>query len=134
MRYLKLIFPLFCTVTFLYSCRNFEEEKENKNHRNKELIGFKSIEVGEPGHKYGIGNYTFNTKRIYTKYVEDIIIVKTFEEVNACPKFYMDIKYKNDTIILSYDLISDNLCKSLRIDELTYIIDNPKKKKWVFKK
>ncbi|NIK93612.1 hypothetical protein GZ212_15735 [Mangrovimonas sp. CR14] len=102
---------------------------------NENLIGFKSEEVGEPGAMYKNGewiDYEFDTDRIDVKYFEDIIVAKTFTAGNACGKYELNVEFKDDTIELLYYLNNktEDLCESLKIESLTYIINNPKKIKW----
>ena len=109
--------------------------KEVKNSKNKNLIGFKSEMVGEPGAMFKDGHwidYQFDTDKIEVNYFEDIIIAKTFTVGNDCVKYDLNIKYKSDTIeLLHYsDQEAEELCNSDKIESLTYIINNPKKSKW----
>ncbi|WP_442264547.1 hypothetical protein ACSIGC_09275 [Tenacibaculum sp. ZS6-P6] len=127
-KYYHSFFILYLTL-FLNSCVTETQKKHNGN-----LIGFKSIEIGEPEYKYNVGKYKFDFNKVQINYIDDIIIVKTIYKVNGCDKYDVRISKIKDTIKLRYEPISESSCKSLRVDELTYIIDNPKKKKWIFDK
>ena len=109
--------------------------EKSKAPINENLIGFKSEEVGEPGAMYKNGDwidYEFDTERIEVKYFKDIIIAKTFTAGNACGKYALNVEFKNDTIELLHYLNNEEkeLCESLKIESLTYIINNPQKTKW----
>ena len=70
--------------------------------------------------------------KIKAQYLDDLIIVTNYVESNACGKYAGDIRIKNDRIYLIYKLVSDEVCTSTGIDKVTYIINNPKEKKYKF--
>jgi len=62
--------------------------------------------------------------------VRDVLYVSVLRSVNACEQYQGNIAFRRDTIFLSYNLISEVSCASGRVDKLTYLIDNPERKKY----
>lgn len=119
----KLILILLAT-SLLFSC------KSEKKKRNKNLLGFKISFIDE----LGAENYDFLKNKvdqdpIETKYINDIIYVSYYQELNACGKYDGNIEISNDTIKLQTILISNEVCTSLSIEKITFLIDNPDEKK-----
>lgn len=118
----------FVNILFLlfFSC------SEKQETINKNLIFFKSRFLAELGNdKYETFLQKTNLK-IKAKYLDDIIYVTNYVESNACGNYVGNIQIKNDSIFLIYKLVSDEICSSTSIEKLTYIIDNPKEKKYKF--
>jgi len=104
-----------------YTQKNSEEEKIHKN-----LLGFKTTflaELGDPN--YDLLNSKVENAKIETKYINDIIYISYLEELNACGRYNGNIDISNDTITLSIGLISEEVCSSLAIKRITYLINNP---------
>jgi len=121
----KVIFVLISIL--LISCT------EKKEIVNKELVYFDSKFVAELGDEnYDEFAGRLNNK-IKPKYLDDLIYIQKLIEVNACGQYSGDIEIKKDSIILIYNLISDEVCTSTGIDKVTYIIKNPKGKKYKFR-
>ena len=100
---------------------------------NKNLIYFKDSFLGELGND-NYEKWLAKTKlKINAQYIDDLIIVTNYVESNACGNYVGDIRIKNDRIYLIYKLMSDEVCASTAIGKVTYIINNPKKKKYKFK-
>jgi len=113
----------------LFSCN-----PKNKIEKHENLIGFKSEWIGELGDdKYIIAEPFAANNKIETKQIEDILIVKSWQFTNTCGKYEENIFISGDTITLELNLISDEVCTSMSIEKLTYLIDNPEKKKWIVK-
>jgi len=118
----KNLIILICIA--LFGC-----EQKIVHKKNKKLIGFKSEWIGEYGdEKFNIAEPLAESKKIESKQVDEILIIKTWILTNACGKYQEDISIKGDTIILRLDLISEEVCTSEAIKKLTYVIDNPKRK------
>ena len=121
----KIIFVLITIL--LISCT------EKKEIVNKDLAYFDSKFVAELGNEnYDEFAGRLNNK-IKPKYIDDLIYIHKLIEVNSCGEYSGDIKIKNDSIILMYNLTSDVVCTSTRVDKVTYIIKNPKNKKYKFR-
>ena len=119
-------YTLGILLILVLSCSKKEEQI------NKDLIYFKDGFLSE----FGNDNYEkwlAKTKlKINAQYIDDLIIVTNYVESNACGKYAGDIRIKNDRIYLIYKLMSDEVCASTSIDKVTYIINNPKEKKYKF--
>lgn len=70
--------------------------------------------------------------KIKTDYIDDLIIVSNYVESNACGKHTGNIRIENYEIYLIYKLVSDEVCTSTSINKVTYVINNPKGKKYKF--
>lgn len=110
----------------LISCSK-KEEPTNKN-----LIFFKSNFLGELGNDDYKKLLSKTKLKIKAQYIDDIIFVTNYVEINACGNYVGDIQIKNDSIYLIYKLVSDEVCTSTGVDKITYIINNPKEKKYKF--
>jgi hypothetical protein len=98
--------------------------------RHKDLLGFKAIYVAEPeDDTYRKNKIESKMYKLQIKYVEEVIYVSTYSKANGCGKHFGNIQTRNDTIVLTYDFVDETACASLRIDKLTYLIDNPRKRK-----
>lgn len=125
----KIIISLLIGVILL-GC----EQKSTPAKKNEKLIGFKSEWLGEVGSdQYKVAEPLAESKKIETKQIDDLLIIKTWKFLNTCGKYGEDISIYSDTIHLELDLISDEVCTSTSIRKLTYIVDNPDSKKWVIK-
>lgn len=118
-------------LLFIFSSCHTEDNLKNK--KNNILIGTLSYEVGEPNFNKTVEE-NVNNQIIETHKIDELIIINKWETVNICGTYEPGIKMIHDTIYLKYDLQNNNqeLCKSQRIDKITYIIDNRIKKKWTF--
>jgi hypothetical protein len=119
---------IFIIIVLLFtSCK---QNQKPKPVRHQDLLGFKAVYVAEPG------NDTYHKNRIESKlnklrirYVEDIIYVSTYAQANGCGEHFGNIQIRNDTIVLKYEFADEVACASTIVDKLTYLIDNPRKKK-----
>lgn len=99
--------------------------------RNKDLIGFKADFLAEDGDdKFDSLSLELEKKYTEIKYINDIIYVSFLIETDACGQYFGNILVSNDTINLTYDLCSDEVCTSLAIKKLTYLINNRAMKKF----
>ncbi len=121
---MKYIFGIL--LVFVLSCSK-KEEPVNKN-----LIFFKDSFLGELGNDNYEKLLEKTKLKIKAQYLEDLIIVTNYVESNACGQYAGDIRIKNDRIYLIYKLVSDEVCTSTSINKVTYIINNPKEKKYKF--
>lgn len=120
-----LIFPLL----ILISCC----EKKTEEPLNENLLFFKSQFIGELGNDNSENLLAKTRIKIKAKYIDDVIFVSNYVETNACGNYIGNIEIKNDTINLILKLVSDEVCTSTGVEKLTYIINNPKEKKYIFK-
>ena len=121
---MKYIFGIL--LVFVLSCSKKEEQV------NKNLIFFKDSFLSELGNENYEKLLAKTKLKIKAQYLDDLIIVTNYVESNACGKYAGDIRIKNDRIYLIYKLVSDEVCTSTGIDKVTYIINNPKEKKYKF--
>ena len=106
---------------------------EKKKALNENLIYFNSEFIAELGNEnYEKLEAELNSK-IEPKYLDKIIYVSKKIDANACGNYIGDIEIKEDSIKLIYKLNSDEICTSTSINNVTYIIKNPKEKKYKFK-
>ena len=113
------------------------DKKENSEtiEVHKNLLGFKTSFLAELGDgKYEELENKVEKGIIETKYINDIIYVSYYEELNACGQYAGNIEISNDTIKLGVNLVSDEVCTSLSIEKLTFLIDNPTENKRVIMK
>ena len=99
---------------------------------DKNLIFFKSHFLAELGNEEYDKFLSKTKSKIKAKYLEDVIFVTNYVESNACGNYIGNIRIKNDSILLVYKLVSDEVCASTSVEKLTYIINNPKEKKYTF--
>lgn len=71
---------------------------------------------------------------IEQKYINDILYISYYEELNACGKYGGNFEINDDTIKLNINLLSDEVCSSKSIERVTFIVDNPEGKEWVIVK
>ncbi len=99
---------------------------------DKSLVYFESKFLSELGdEKYDNLKLKIKSKP-KVKYLDDLIYVTIYVEANACGQYVGNIKYKQDSIILVYRLVSEEVCASTSIEKATFIIKNPKNKKYKF--
>src|SRR5690606_34232159 len=124
-------FVLLLMFGFCSCNKELGSKLESKPNHN--LLFFRTKFLEELGSE----NYLILEKQLGGKpkveYVDDLIIVKTLAEINACGKYVGDVEIKNDSIFLTSKLNSDEICTSTAIEEFTYIIDNPNRKKYKFR-
>jgi hypothetical protein len=128
----QLIYIL--TILLAFSSCNYttNKAKSKTEPKNKRLLAFKTSFIAELGdEKYDQLEKEGKIGKIETKYINDIIYVSYYEELNACGQYDGNIEIISDTIKLRLNLISDELCMSTSIEKLTFIIDNPGEKKKV---
>jgi hypothetical protein len=123
---MKKIFNIALVSILLISCSQ-KQEKTNPN-----LIYFDShflAELGEENHdKYA----KEVDSKINPKYLERIIYISKIIEANACGNYIGNFEIKKDSLILIYKLNSEEVCTSTAINQVTYIIKNPKENKYKF--
>jgi len=113
-------------VFFLTACQS-NSSKESQIH--EKLLGFKTKIFADLGdEKYNKYEKKADKGNVKIKYIHDIIYVSYYAELNACGEYQGNIDVKNDSIILELNLVSDEVCTSLRIDRITFLIDNPDEK------
>ena len=118
---------------FLLSCSNKTDLNKSPIHEN--LIGFKDSFLAELGEEeYFKLEKKLNKQKLDIKYINDIIYVSFYEELNACGQYRGNLEYRGDTINLKIEQISDKVCTSTSIDRLTFLIDNPDQKKKIILK
>ena len=105
---------------------------EKRKEINKDLIYFNSEFLAELGDE-NYEKYESELKsKINAKYIDKIIYISKTIDANACGNYSGDIEIKKDSIILIYKLTSDEVCTSTSVVKATYIIKNPKEKKYKF--
>jgi len=119
---------LILIIPFLFfSCKNNDK---NSFVKHKDLI-FSDIyflaELGEDN--YEELERKIEEKNLTIKHFAFITYVSFLQELNACGNYAANIEIKNDTIKLKTILLSDEVCTSLDIRKLTYIIYNTKKER-----
>ena len=119
-------YTLGILLIVILSCSTKEEQI------NKNLIYFNDKFLSELGND-NYEKWLAKTKlKINAQYIDELIIVTNYVEINACGNYVGDIRIKNDRIYLIYKLMSDEVCSSTAIGKVTYIISNPKEKKYKF--
>jgi hypothetical protein len=126
MRYLLVILIMILVI----GCEEEDKVKQIKHHQR--LLGFKSVFLAESGDTSWNKIVSGQRDSIEIKYINDIIYVTLLTEVNACATYDGNIKINNGTISLEYIQTNSIVCTSSALDKLTYIIDNPLKKKYSF--
>jgi hypothetical protein len=121
MKYFILTF-----FALLLSC----SKKQEPIH--KDLVYFNAIFLAELGDAKYDKLYDKTTKKIKPKYIDDIIYVTNYVEANACGQYSGNLLFKKDSIILIYKQIAEEVCASTAIEKVTYIIKNPKEKRYKF--
>lgn len=129
MRNSFIILAVLFTGTFI-SCKQNEVSRKDKS-----LLAFKMKYVAELGDDvYDKFSRLVEKKKIEKKFIDDIIYISYYEEINACGQYDGDVTIKGDSIILKLDLVSDEVCTSTLISKVTYIVDNPDSKKKIILK
>jgi hypothetical protein len=143
---MRRILIIFSLSILIYSCSRLNENSnseienitskvENKRIINDKLLAFKTVYIAELGEKkYFELEKEIDKGKIEIEYINDIIYISYYKELNACGEYDGNIEFINDTINLQIDLISDEVCTSTVIDKVTFLIDNPgRKKKFIIK-
>ncbi|HEX8428994.1 hypothetical protein [Hymenobacter sp.] len=115
------------SLGLLYSCNG--HNKQTLPPRHSRLLGFKARfiteEIDDKVHRK-LGLYSkLRTKAVEVKRVNDILYISLPLIVNACGQYDGNVSISHDTIYLHYNLVSDEVCTSHRVDQLTYLVDNP---------
>ncbi len=125
----------------IFSCSQINEKSnieiedttskiEVNRNINDKLLAFKTVYIAELGEKkYFELEKEIDKGKIEIEYINDIIYVSYYKELNACGEYDGNIEIINDTINLQIDLISGEVCTSTIIDKVTFLIDNPDKKR-----
>lgn len=121
---------VFVGILVFLSCNSISSEKRQKNESsNNKLLGFKLSYLAELGdEKYDQLQKKVKKNSVETKYINDIIYVFYFEELNACGQYNGNIEINADTIRLKVNLTSYEVCTSTSISKVTFLIDNPDEK------
>ena len=117
-------YSIIIIMFLIVSCSKKEEVVKDKN-----LLGFKSTFLAEFGDDKFDGLRNKTEEKPVVKYVDDVIFVTLYAQMNACDRYEGMVEVKNDSIILGYKSLTDEACTSTVIDKLSYIVDNPAKKK-----
>ena len=123
---MKIIF-YFLIIIFTFSCSQKDKKETHPN-----LIYFDSEFIAELGDENYDTHEAKLSSKIKAKYIYKTIYISKEINANACGKYTGDIEIKKDSIILIYRLISDEVCTSTSIDNVTYIIKNTEEKKYHF--
>ena len=131
----QIIHTLTILLVFTSCNLSLTENEKRYGLKHKKLLGFKTSILAELGEeKYFQLEKEVEKGKIETKYINDIIYVSFYEELNACWQYEGNIEVNNDTIKLNVILISDEVCTSTSIDKVTFLIDNPDMEKKVIMK
>jgi hypothetical protein len=133
---MRQIIYILTSLLILSSCSQTNTDKEQLTQtKNKKLIGFKTMFLSELGDdKYDNLKEELNKEKIEIEYLNDIIYVSYLDELNACGQYDGNIETTGDTIKLSVELTSDEVCASTSIERITFFIDNPDGKMKMIKK
>lgn len=122
---------LLMISTLILSCSTPKQEMVIHSR----LIGAYAYDVGEPtdpeAQKF---DQLANDEKIEINSGDQYIAVTTWYIVNACGSCQANIDIRNDTIQLIYKDTAEELCMSQSIEQVTYFIENPSSKKWLFLK
>ncbi|MCL9806833.1 hypothetical protein NAT51_14960 [Flavobacterium amniphilum] len=122
---MKKIFSFFIIILCLACSEKRKEVNQNLIYFNSDFLA----ELGDENYdKYEAGL----TSKIKPKYIDNIIYISKTIDANACGNYSGDLEIKKDSIILLYKLTSDEVCTSTSVVKVTYIIKNPKEKKYKF--
>lgn len=116
----------FLIIILSFAC------SEKRKEINKELIYFNSEFLAELDDENFDKYKSEINDKINAKYIDKIIYVSKTIDANACGNYSGDIDIKKDSIILIYKLTSEEVCTSTAVVKATYIIKNPKEKKYKF--
>lgn len=118
-------------ASLCYACQKQNPYSATPQH--KRLLGFKAEflaeEMDEKYRKLRLAE-RLESGQIDVVPVRDILYAALPCAVNACGEYKGNISISHDTLYLHYNLISDEVCTSGRVDQLTYIIDNPQKRRY----
>lgn len=117
------IYILFIFSLFINSCSNKTHEK------HKDLVYFDLrflAELGDDKFDNLLGELK---KKPKVEYLDDIIYISKYIELNSCADYTGDIKKSNDTLFIKILSTSDEFCTSTSIRKVTYIVRNNDKKK-----
>ncbi|MGV3459702.1 MAG: hypothetical protein ACO1N9_04515 [Flavobacterium sp.] len=121
-------YSILALLFMLFSCSQKEEIKKDEN-----LLGFKATFLAELGDDKYDSLLIKTSEKPVVKYVDDVIFITLYAEMNACEGYEGKVQVKNDSIVLGTKSLSDEVCTSNVIDKLSYIIDNTTKKKYKFR-
>lgn len=125
-------------ITLVLSCSNHEQDR-----KHEQLISFNSqfiMDMDEifdrPEREYQrlTDEFNFYPETDTIKYKNDTIYISYLTYVNACAKYSGNIEMRNDTLILKAKNILEEECASGRIDRFIYKIYNPDNKKYTIVK
>lgn len=121
---------LYILIPLIISCQNREETKQGDSKWNENLLYFNSHFMADLGDDEWYKLQPKMDSPIKTQYLDDVIYVTKYIDVNACGTYVGDIEIKNDTIYLIHRLVSDEICATTSINKVIYIIKNPAQKKY----
>lgn len=120
----------YILIPLIISCQNRAETKQEDSKKNKNLIYFNSHFMADLGDDEWYKLQPKMDSPIKAQYLDDVIYVTKYIDVNACGTYVGDIEIKNDTIYLIHRLVSDEICATTSINKVIYIIKNPAQKKY----
>jgi hypothetical protein len=120
----------YILIPLIISCQNRAETKQEDSKKNKNLIYFNSHFMADLGDDEWYKLQPKMDSAIKAQYLDDVIYVTKYIDVNACGTYVGDIEIKNDTIYLIHRLVSDDICATTSINKVIYIIKNPNQKKY----
>jgi len=122
-------FSLFLMVVFL-SCQDKTEPTREKMIQHEDLIYANFRFVADLGDEKWEELQSGTHNKITPQYLDDIIYVSQLVDVNACGNYIGDIEIKKDSLYLICKITSEEVCASMALYKTTYIIKNPKMKKY----
>lgn len=146
---IKTITYLLILVAFTFSCRSEQNQDEQKKHSvdtssnqdettnqlevdsktkeekiHEKLLGFRTQFLGELGDdNYDWLEQKVKNGQIDIQYLKDTIQVSYITELNACGRYVGNLEIRNDTVKLRINEVSDTVCTSLIIEEVTFLIE-----------
>lgn len=122
---------ILALLTLLLGCSRTTSEKEYKRH--KDLLWTRQNFVAEctgVDNEYDSISSIARLKPVDFKYLDNLIIGSVYFETDACGKYKPNIEIVNDTILLSFSLVSDIACSTSAYYKVDYLINNPHRDKY----
>lgn len=102
--------------------------------RHPRLLGFKAETLAQD---IDDANYRrlhlarrLRTETITQRRLDDILYLRLVQEVNACGRYVGNLRIHGDTLYLRYEQTAEEVCASSRVDQLTYLVDNPQRRRY----
>jgi len=117
------------TLVLLNACSLFD--KEIKKH--PDLAGFTDMRlpVEQGDATYDSLLTELKKDKITTFTANGITDISLLAEVNACGAYVGNIEITGDTLKLQYLLTGDEVCTSVEMKKLRYLVSNPTGKKYI---